>query len=240
MKRYLCLFLSAFLVSIASAQEQQSVHGAWTASYENEAGQEITVTSILQDGMLVQTSYNVDLKLFVSTRGGTYTIDDNYFRMTIEFSSTGIPAVGETIEGRFTAHGSQVKFDGDPLTWNWVDSGEESPLASAWFITGRERNGDLRRNEVGARRTMKILSDTRFQWVAYNVETGDFRGTGGGTYTAVDGKYVETIEFFSRDSSRVGASLSFDYEVKEDEWHHSGLSSKGSPIYEIWTPVGKL
>jgi hypothetical protein len=47
---------------------------------------------------------------------------------------------------------------------------------------------------------------------------------------------VETIAFFSRDNSRVGASLGFDYQVIDGEWHHSGLSSAGQPIFEIWTP----
>ena len=32
---------------------------------------------------------------------------------------------------------------------------------------------------------------------------------------SIDGKYTENIEFFSRDNNRVGASLSFDYEIKE-------------------------
>ncbi|MEM8527706.1 MAG: hypothetical protein AAGG68_23895, partial [Bacteroidota bacterium] len=64
--------------------------------------------------------------------------------------------------------------------------------------------------------------------------TKQFLGTGGGTYTAKDGKYVEHITFFSRDDSRVGASLAFDYEVIDGNWHHRGLSSKGKPIYEIW------
>ena len=81
---------------------------------------------------------------------------------------------------------------------------------------------------------MKILSGTRFQWIAFNTETKEFMGTGGGTYSTVDGKYTENIDFFSRDNSRVGASLEFDYELNGDEWHHKGLSNKGDPIYEIW------
>ena len=83
---------------------------------------------------------------------------------------------------------------------------------------------------------MKILSSSRFQWIAYNTATGKFSGTGGGSYTAENGVYTEHIEFFSRDDSRVGAQLSFEYEVIENEWHHSGKSSKGKPIYEIWSP----
>jgi hypothetical protein len=87
----------------------------------------------------------------------------------------------------------------------------------------------------GARKTIKILSASRFQWVALNSETGEFFGTGGGTYTFKDGKYIEQIEFFSRDASRVGASLSFTADLKDGDWHHAGLSSKGDRIYEIWS-----
>ena len=60
---------------------------------------------------------------------------------------------------------------------------------------------------------MKILSGTRFQWIAYNTETKKFMATGGGTYTTLKGKYKENIEFFSRDNSKVGLNLEFDYEI---------------------------
>ena len=52
---------------------------------------------------------------------------------------------------------------------------------------------------------MKILSGTRFQWIAYHIGTKVFSGSGGGTYTSEQGKYTETIDFFSRDNDRVGA-----------------------------------
>jgi len=48
-------------------------------------------------------------------------------------------------------------------------------------------------------------------------------------------KYTEHIEFFSRDSSRVGASLSFDGSISDKVWTHKGASSKGDPIHEEWT-----
>ena len=81
---------------------------------------------------------------------------------------------------------------------------------------------------------MKILSGSRFQWIAYNTETRQFMGTGGGTYLTVKGKYIEQIEFFSRDDSRVGAKLDFEFKLDNGEWNHMGLSSKGDPIHEIW------
>ena len=109
-------------------------------------------------------------------------------------------------------------------------------MAGAWLISGRMRNGELQKRDTNRPgKTMKILSGSRFQWIAYNTETKEFMGTGGGTYTTIDGKYTENIEFFSRDDNRVGASLQFDYELRDGDWHHSGLSSKGKPIYEVWS-----
>ncbi len=86
-------------------------------------------------------------------------------------------------------------------------------LNGAWLITGRKRDGNMVRRTPGDRKTMKILSSSRFQWIAFNTATGKFSGTGGGSYTAENGNYTEHIEFFSRDNSRVGAELSFQYEV---------------------------
>ena len=82
---------------------------------------------------------------------------------------------------------------------------------------------------------MKILSGTRFQWIAYNTETKKFMGTGGGTYTTKNEEYIENIKFFSRNDSKAGLSLKFSYELMNGKWHHSGLSSKGDPIHEIWS-----
>jgi hypothetical protein len=122
-----------------------------------------------------------------------------------------------------------------------LDMDGPGKLAGAWLITGRYNNGEMSKITPGARRTMKILSGTRFQWIAYNVETKEFFGTGGGTYTTVLGKYTETIDFFSRDQTRVGMSLGFDFALTpEGDWRHSGKSSKGDPIDEVWSKREKL
>ena len=46
---------------------------------------------------------------------------------------------------------------------------------------------------------------------------------------------TENIEFFSRDDSKAGLSLQFDYDLIDGKWNHKGLSSKGDPIHEIWS-----
>lgn len=108
-------------------------------------------------------------------------------------------------------------------------------LDGAWlFATRGPDTGQERRGDENARKTLKFLMDGRFQWIAYNIDSFKFSGTGGGSYTGMDGNYTEQIEFFSRDNERVGANLDFDYERKGDDWHHTGKNSKGEPLYEIW------
>jgi hypothetical protein len=129
---------------------------------------------------------------------------------------------------------------GKAQEWVQLDNGTPGQLSGAWLITGRMREGQMSKMTPGARRTMKILSGTRFQWIAYNVETKEFSGTGGGAYTTENGKYTENILFFSRDNSRVGASLQFEFAIEDGAWHHKGLSSKGDPIDELWTKREKI
>ena len=113
---------------------------------------------------------------------------------------------------------------------------DENNLSGSWLMSGIERRGEMRMRDVNRpRKTLKMLAGGRFQWIAYDTSKKGFYGTGGGTFTAVEGKYIENIEFFSRDSNTVGKSLEFNYEIKEGDWHHKGFSSKGDPKYEIWT-----
>ncbi|MFQ3335822.1 MAG: hypothetical protein ACI94N_001176, partial [Candidatus Arcticimaribacter sp.] len=108
-----------------------------------------------------------------------------------------------------------------------------------WLMAGRVRdNIEKRRSTDGPRKTLKFLIDGHFQWTAFNTQTFKFFGSGGGTYTAVNGDYVESITYFSRDNSRVGAVLPFRYDLKGSDWHHQGLNSKGEPMYEIWALRG--
>ena len=44
---------------------------------------------------------------------------------------------------------------------------------------------------------MKFLKNGNFQWIAFNTETFQFFGSGGGTYSAKNGIYTENIQFFS-------------------------------------------
>ena len=219
-----------------SSDITEALQGSWTSSETNDAGEKIRITTIVMDGYLAETFYNEKSGSFVKTFGGSWTVDGNTFHLTREFSSSDSSSVGKTTELIFDLKGDTITFKGSDKIWTRIDAGQDGDLNGAWLISGRKRDGKMVRRTPGDRKTMKILSSSRFQWIAYNTDTGEFFGTGGGTYTANDGSYTENIGFFSRDNSRVGASLSFEYEVIENEWHHRGLSSKGTPIYEIWSP----
>lgn len=214
--------------------------GAWTTNIVDENGNNVQVVSILQDSFIAQTFYSLEKKEFYQTIGGSWQVMGNEMKFNVHFDSKDAENVGSSNQYKFKKDGDLVTFEGEENVWKKIDNGNTSPLANPWFFSGRMRDGEMSRRPLRARKTMKIISDTRFQWIAYNDETGVFSGTGGGTYTHENGKYVENIEFFSRNADRVGASLSFDYEVKDGEWHHTGFSSKGDPMYEIWAPIGMI
>ena len=191
---------------------------------------------IYSDNYFTVTKYNLQSKEFISAKGGFYSLDDRYYEV-LEFNSEDSSSVGDTlyysnIKIELKNDSGKMKIDGQKFTKN----PNEDQLSGSWLMSGIERRGEMRMRDVNRpRKTMKILAGNRFQWIAYDISKKGFYGTGGGTYTAEDGKYVENIEFFSRDSNTVGKSLEFNFELKDGDWHHKGFSSKGDPKYEIWT-----
>lgn len=236
---FLCLLICfVFSSSLAYTQKAEinpaDLLEAWTSTLQ-VGDTTYTQVSIVDESYLSVSIYNQEKQLFLGTYGGKWSLEGDQLALSFEFNTGAPEAVGTTITSTINLEDGRVRFDDDQTSWERIDDGTPGDLAGAWLITGRVRDGEMRSRQIGPRKTMKILSGTRFQWIAYNTETKEFRGTGGGTYTTIDGKYTETIEFFSRDGSRVGAVLPFDFSLQDGGWHHEGLSSKGQPIHEVWT-----
>lgn len=230
MKKLLLLFtLCCSFLGILRAED--SPVGAWKST----SGE---VTSVLLITATWFTVTDYDSQRFISSYGGSWKqAGDAQVDVTIHFNTANASQVGKNSTVPVGMENGQLITNGpggEKQEWTRIDDGS-GPLAGSWQITSRETEGKMKAIPNGARRTMKILTGTRFQWVAINQETGEFFGSGGGTYTFENGTYTEKIEFFSRDSSRVGASLSFKGSVNGNNWDHSGKSSKGDPIHEIWT-----
>ncbi|MFD0977420.1 hypothetical protein [Salinimicrobium gaetbulicola] len=217
----------------------QNMDGAWQLIYLDEKPVEDTITiKIYQDGYFAYASWDANTNEFLSAAGGEFFIDSGYSEK-YDFHTSDSTLVGReiTFEGFHRYDGLVLAEIGGGVEKAWKRiSVNKNNLSGTWVFTGRERDGKMQRSTPGARRTIKILSGDRFQWIAFNSETGEFFGTGGGTYSAENGKYTENIEFFSRDNSRAGAKIPFDYTLNDNEWHHKGKSSKGDPMYEIWSP----
>jgi hypothetical protein len=229
-----------FCVNVSDVHAQgktKDLEGAWkckTPGYQ--------LTAICSGRFFAVAAYDVTNKRFLETYGGSYRIEGDEWVGLFEFHSSNPEVVGSEIRRKikFGKAGFTVEEDSGNMEFSRLDDGTPGKLAGAWLITGRMREGAMSTMTPGARRTMKILSGTRFQWIAYNVETREFSGTGDGTYTTGKGKYTENIEFFSRDNSRVGASLAFNFKLEDGNWRHQGKSSKGDPIDEVWTKREKI
>lgn len=233
-KIFTCLLIASILFtasSFYSAKTQTSLTGAWSARNGT-----VDHVLIFQDGYFSYTVYDKANKKFIRTWGGTYTESGGQMHANIEFDTESKANVGGHKHYAASVSSNSLKLDmgAGVNSWTKIDDGSAN-LAGNWRITGRMRDGSMQPIQKAPRKTLKILSSTRFQWMAINTETKEFSGTGGGTYTFKDGKYTENIEFFSRDSTRVGASLSFDGSVNNNVWTHKGLSSRGDPIHEEWT-----
>ncbi|WP_209332720.1 hypothetical protein [Lunatimonas salinarum] len=237
MKYLVALMIGLFTFSLHA----QTIEGAWKLTHQN--GKPITnqeYIKIYQDGYFAYGAKETGTNKFLHAGGGLFTMEGSNYVEHMDFFTPDPDQVGTKNQYKIDFADNKLvisgKVKGKDLIEIWEKVGSrEDDLTQNWVITGRKVDGETRSMTPGARRTVKILSGGRFQWIAFNSETKEFSGTGGGTYEAKDGKYTEQITFFSRDDSRVGASLGFDYEVKDNQWHHSGLSSTGNPIYEIWS-----
>ena len=236
----LLLLLSFMAVTLApvqlAAQKGGQISGAWNKTSKNG----LTEILLFAGNYFSMTSYSYEGEPFLLTMGGSFKWQGDQLVFTYEFHTGDSTLVGtqESFKALLKKKNLEITAPGMQASrWAPLDAGKSTALTAAWLFSGRKNdNGEITRRDTNVpRKTMKILTGSRFQWIAYNSETGQFFGTGGGTYTAENGTYTEKIEFFSRDPKRVGAELKFDFRVEGKDWHHSGLNSSGQPLYEIWS-----
>jgi hypothetical protein len=234
MKRFilaLAVLAGAAAILVSGKSVQQAPRGAWKNTEGN-----ITRTLVLIDDYFSLTEFDIANRKFYYTTGGTAKYEEGRLTGKVEYHSMDKSLVGKTYVWPVAVSGTTLMLNrsGKEEAWAMMDDGK-GDLAGNWRISGREQNGQMIEIKPAARKTIKLLSGHRFQWAAINTDTGEFFGTGGGAYTFKNGIYTEQIEFFSRDSSRVGMSLSFNGKVDGRNWHHSGKSSRGEPISEVWS-----
>ena len=216
----------------------QISEGIYVDTLENASSKRIHQVKI-HDDYFIYTAYENEPTNFIKTLGGFVTIEktdaktlmvvllefnSNYERDSIRQLSIPLKMIGEKLQLSWF----------EELTLEPIET-KTQDLDGEWlFATRGPDTGQERRGEESSRKTLKFLKDGTFQWIAYDTESFRFSGTGGGSYSSMDGVYIEHIEFFSKDNSRVGAQLDFKYKLQDSDWHHTGKNSKGEPMYEIW------
>ena len=213
----------------------QSPVGAWERFYDDEDGNNIRSVVIFSEKFQSIVMFNAKTGEFIYSNGGTWELNGNMMTEKVEFDTANSERVGDELTFEVLITNNSLSIPDANWEFSKIDDGMPGELNGAWLMSGRYRNGEKQmRSTDRPRKTMKILSGTRFQWIAFDTEKKEFKGTGGGTYTTINGKYSEKIEFFSRDNSRVGMNLEFNYNIDKGNWIHKGKTSKGDPLHEIW------
>ena len=231
MKKYLFIFC---LLPLLSLGQQAPFLGAWGLE---DASAKITI--LLTEHIFSLNRYHIADKKFLGSEGGTWRKDGNDLVLNYEWSSTDTSKVGKEFKTSIRISKSELRLGLFTQALKKLDAGSPGALLGEWIISGNYANDVVskRPSPFYPRRTMKILTGNHFQWIAFNVKTKEFFGTGGGTYTtSADGKYVETIEFFTKAASSIGKSVEFTYSFQDGDWRHKGQKSTGGPMDECWTP----
>ena len=229
------LFLIFTTLNLLFAPSAPGIKGAWELRGAGDAGE--VATMIATDNYLTVAVYNENTNAFIRTYGGKYEAKPGKCLLTVEFNTTDTASVGNQISYNTTLSETTLTLEHlVKTTWTKIDDAPATaPLSGCWRITARIGNdGNMSPMPQGARKTLKINSGTRFQWVAINPSSKQFFGTGGGKYTLADGRYTEHLAFFSRDPTRVGSQLVFNAEVSGSKWIHKGKSSTGNDVHEVW------
>lgn len=237
-KTYALLIVISMMTSFTPIkQEPKVLIGAWQEKYGNEE-----TVIIMTDAVFSSATFNITEKKFISSYGGSWSLRGDKVVLKFEWNSKDSSKVGTETALSFKIIKNELILEDTKGPWKRLDNGSPGELFGAWIITGSYNNDQVskRKSPFYPRRTMKILSGKHFQWIAYNVATKQFIDTGGGTYTTLNGKYTETIHFFTKTAESVGKSLSFEYSFVNGDWRHKGQKSTGGVMDECWTKREQL
>ena len=92
----------------------------------------------------------------------------------------------------------------------------------------------LSQQELSKQQVVKIFKNGYWIGAFFGDPKKPFSGTCGGTYKIENGKYLETVNFYSWDSTAVGDTYSFNYKLDNDTYVQDGrMDSEKYPNYII-------
>jgi hypothetical protein len=239
--RQLIIGLVVLLSSVVSSA--QGVNGAWKLLNQNGKPFPDECIKIYSDGYFMFATYTAN-GAFVKAGGGTYNTQGKEYIEVLDFYTSDSTSVRKPMTYSLSRKNDEIVLsstEGEVTqeTWKKIDDAS-SALSGTWRFGARVNDEGVagpRREPNSPRQTMKILSGNFFQWAAFNYETKQFSGTGGGTYKLEGNQYTETIRFFSRDNTRVWKSLTFECKLDGTDWYHKGKGTTGNPVSEVWEKI---
>jgi len=149
----------------------QSPVGAWERYFQDENGTEIRSVVIFSERFQSIAMFNAKSGEFIYSNGGTWELNGNMMTEVVEFDTANSERVGNVITFEVTITNDKLSLPESDWHFSRIDDGEPGELNGAWLMSGRYRNGEKEtRNTDRPRKTMKILSGTRFQWIAFDNE----------------------------------------------------------------------
>lgn len=120
----------------------------------------------------------------------------------------------------------------EPAGSEMTEASTFDQFQGTWKLLAAKWNADTK--QFADNTIYKIYTDGRFATIFFDPQTNSFSGGGGGTYTIDGNQFTERLEYFSFDTTAVGSSQTFNYEIKDGIFHQSGiLNTEKYPNYQI-------
>lgn len=218
----------------------QSLNGAWQLFEKDGNEADAHVIKLYSNAYFTYASYHKDTGKFIEAGGGRYILDFFNYKEHYDIDSTDPERSRKTTNYKAVLDDDVLRITniktGAVERWRKFDDANEQNMTTCWRIHDKldEGDDDWRRIVYGPRKTLKMVTNNRYQILALNSETGEFVNSSGGTWTLSNDEYTEYVEFFSKDESNVGTSLTFKRKYQDELWHHSGRDTKGKILMERW------
>jgi hypothetical protein len=237
MKKLLLLcFLSLNLV----AGYSQTLNGAWKLVEKDSKAIGFEAIKLYSNSYFTSAAYEKATGKFLEAKGGTYALTKLSYKEHLEIDSNEPEHSGTSVEYSISLIDNTMTITnlktGEVEIWEKFDEADNYEMAFCWRIHMKRDEGDpnWRTIKYVPRKTLKMLTNSRYQVLALNSETGQFVGSSGGTWSGEGDNYTENIEFFSKDQSNVGRSLEFKRTFQDGLWLHTGKTTKGESMEEKW------
>ncbi len=233
------ILLLAFALGFSNFIMGQSIAGVWEQVNANGN----TSRLICTDNYLMFAIFRTADQQFLSTSGGNFEIlkadSQKILSFKRDFNSEDSTLVGLTIANVFSLVNDNLTIAQGPLAGTWlriIEKSNTEPFSNAlWRLRAKEdKSFKMQTVFKGPLKTIKLFSGEYFQWASFNIDTHQFFGTFGGSFSKKKEKYVEKITFSSKRNKDVNTLFEYDCTLNGKDWIHSRQSILGERVHEIW------